>query len=210
MISLSKKFLFIHIPKTGGNSLQNILHKYSEDKIVISAEHHDGKERFEISNTNYNIHKHSTINEYHNEIKKKMFKNLFKFATLRNPWDLMISYYFSPHRNVQDWNREEFINILNAVKTFRDYTVLKNDVDNYFKTLFIRLFKNNQLDFVIRFEHLEEDFGKVCKLIDIPIEKLPTRNKSKREHYSTYYDDELKELVRNKFSYEIKLGQYEF
>lgn len=212
MISINKKFLFVHIPKTGGNSLQNILHKYSEDELIISADHHDGKERFELSNNKYDIHKHSSINNYKEELEKKVFDSLFKFATIRNPWDLMISYYFSPHRKVQEWNREEFVEILKSVKTFTDYTTIKKKDNNSIKTILSKLFykKKSILDFIIRFEYLNEDFSKLCELIDIPFEELPVRNKSKRKHYSFYYDSELIEMVRGKFSYEIKLGQYEF
>ena len=36
MISHKHKFIFVHAPKTAGNSIQNLLQSYSEDIIVIS------------------------------------------------------------------------------------------------------------------------------------------------------------------------------
>jgi len=69
---------------------------------------------------------------------------------------------------------------------------------------------DQDIDFLIRFEHLNEDFQTVCEKLGIPCTPLPQKNASKREHYSTYYDDELIELVGTKFAEEIALGSYEF
>ena len=38
MISHKHKFIFVHAQKTAGNSIQNHLQNYSEDKIVINEE----------------------------------------------------------------------------------------------------------------------------------------------------------------------------
>jgi len=64
------------------------------------------------------------------------------------------------------------------------------------------------IDFLIRFENLNEDFKKACDMLEIPFVELPQRNKSSRGHYTEYYDDELVELVRNRFSDEIKHVNY--
>ena len=57
MLSIKKKFLFIHIPKTAGDSIQNVLKHYSEDEIVCLNHLPDGLERFEVRNKNFSIHK---------------------------------------------------------------------------------------------------------------------------------------------------------
>lgn len=213
MISTSKNFIFVHIPKTGGNSIQNVLKKYSDDKIVITSPNQDGVNRFEVRNNKYNFHKHSTLQDYKNELDPIFFKNAFKIATIRNPWDRLISYYFSPHRNVEVWDRTEFLKMVNEVKSYEKYTNLLDakplkGLRKFFEPKQIRDYA--AIDFKIRFENLEEDFKKLCSYIDVEYEKLAVNNSSMREHYSKYYDDELIEIVRTKFSNEVALGNYQF
>jgi len=64
MISFQKRFLFVHIPKTAGNSIQSVLRDYSEDELVALRGEQDGIERFGLRNPNYKIKKHSTLAEY--------------------------------------------------------------------------------------------------------------------------------------------------
>lgn len=67
-----------------------------------------------------------------------------------------------------------------------------------------------EMDFIMKFENLENDFLTVCKRLGIPEVSLPKLNKSKRKHYSNYYDDELVKLVGNRFWEEVKFGNYKF
>ncbi|MDO6562455.1 sulfotransferase family 2 domain-containing protein [Amphritea sp. 1_MG-2023] len=200
MISIQKKFLFIHVPKTGGNSIQNILKVYSEDDIVVLAKHQDGIERFEVRNKIYDIKKHSILSHYKSVLEPDTYESLFKFATIRNPWEKMISFYFSPHRGVKKWDRNNFIALLNNVAPLRHYVCegaqsIKVD---------------SELDYLIKFENLDEDFGIVCKNLGIPEITLPRRNQSNRRHYSKYYDSELIQLVEDRFKEEIEFGNYSF
>jgi hypothetical protein len=193
MISLKHNFLYVHIPKTAGNSVQNILQQYSEDKVVCVDPHHDGAERFEVRSDRFRIRKHSTLAEYRRELGEKQLAKLFRFCCVRNPWDRAISFYFSPHRGPVTWDRGRFIETVQKMMPSSAYLALEKQRGSPF----------DNVDFVMRFEQLNDDFLKVCERIGIPFTPLPVRNKSERAHYSTYYDPELIELVRDRFNDEV-------
>ena len=203
MISLKHKFLFVHIPKTAGNSIQNILRDYSEDKIVCLGPHQDGIERFEVRSGRFNIHKHTNLREYRAQLGEEVFQGLFKFASIRNPWDRVISYYFSPHRGKVFWDREKFIEFVKSIPPATDYLSL-NGADGLGKYCF------DSIDSYIRFEYLNDDFKRVCKQIGIPFQQLARHNVSTHRKYDSYYDSELVDLVRNLFLQEISYFGYEF
>ena len=115
VISIQKNFLFIHVPKTAGNSIQHILKDYSEDSIVTTARRQDGIERFGVRNDKYHTTKHSPLSQYRKVLEPELYDQLFKFATIRNPWERMISRYFSLHRRVKAWSREDFAQFIDAV-----------------------------------------------------------------------------------------------
>jgi len=200
MISFQKRFLFVHIHKTAGNSIQSILRRYSEDEIVSARAHQDGIERFGVRNPNYQIKKHSTLAEYRAALGEAQFRGLYKFTCVRNPWDRMISLYFSPSRERAQWNRKLFKKLLSNTLSVADHLRLeKDDADPF-----------GNVDCVMRFETLATDFRSVCAELGIHWTPLPNYNPSSREHYSKYYDDELRELVRRRFASEIERFGYTF
>jgi hypothetical protein len=200
MISFQKCFLFVHIPKTAGNSIQSVLRNYSEDQLVALREEQDGIERFGLRNPKYKIKKHSALSEYRDALGDKQFRNLYKFTCVRNPWDRMVSYYFTPTQNPETWDRKKFRGIIAKAVSVADYLRLDKDEKNPFANV----------DYIMRFENLADDFRTVCGRLDIPPAVLAQYNRSNREHYSKYYDDELRELVRTRFAAEIERFGYAF
>lgn len=203
MISIKKKFLFIHVPKTGGNSLQNILREYSEDQIVCRAPHQDGIERFGLRNDRYNIEKHSTLTHYKNVLSAEVYDSLFKFAVIRNPWERIISHYFSPHRGVTVWDRAAFIALVESTPPMRHYICDSTRLDAPRQL-------TADIQYLMKFEDLKNEFQRVCEMIGIPFRPLPIRNQSNRGHYTQYYDEALVDLVRVRFSEEIHFMDYQF
>ena len=214
MISEKNNFLFIHVPKTGGNSLQNILQKFSEDEVVCNNSKHDGVERFEVLSNEYKTKKHSRLWQYKKAIDRDVYERLFKFTVVRNPWDMMVSMYFSPHRGVESWVRADFLKLLKKRPVFRDFVVEMNVKERLFRQVGMATMGKTDLlaniDFVLKFENLQNDFDFLCSKLNIPKSTLPVRNKSKRSHYSHYYDNDLKERVYDKFKEEIDYFGYKF
>ena len=68
----------------------------------------------------------------------------------------------------------------------------------------------DNVDYVMRFETLADDFRRVCAALNIPAKPLPKYNCSRREQYSRYYDDELRALIRERFALEIERFGYVF
>ena len=202
MISLQHKFLYVHIPKTAGNAVQNILRDYSEDKIVCLTPLQDGVERFEVRNDQFKIEKHSTLEDYRRELGEAQLAQLFKFCCVRNPWERAISFFFSPHRGPVEWNRAEFMKLVPKIMPASGFVTLKNSKP---KT---SPFEN--VDYVIRFENLNEDFREVCSRLGIPTQELPVRNKSTRRHFSEYYDPELVDVVYRHFRDDVDHFGYKF
>ncbi len=203
MISLKHNFLFVHIPKTGGNSVQQALRDYADDELVCAAPFQDGVERFGLRNERFNLQKHSRLREYRRELGETLFRRLFKFCCVRNPWERAISFYFSPHRGPMNWSRDTFIGLLQELIPSTAYLELDEPEA-------ARSAPFGNVDFVMRFERLNEDFRRVCDRIDIPFRELPVRNKSRREHFAQYYDAELIGLVAQQFRHEIEYFGYEF
>ena len=202
MLSIKHNFLFIHLPKTGGNSIQSVLHRYSEDNIVCLNELQDGVERFEIRNNFPSIHKHSRLIDYQAVLDPDLFKRLYKFTTIRNPWERLISFYFSPHRRTTEWRRDEFIKLIETIKPLKEMLILHNQHGEFW----------GNVDTILRFENLSEDFEALCKKLELPTEPLPKRNQSlvKEKNYRQFYDQELVSMVHDRFNDEVVFGNYTF
>ncbi|MCH7728592.1 MAG: hypothetical protein IH991_19230 [Planctomycetes bacterium] len=69
------------------------------------------------------------------------------------------------------------------------------------------------LDFLIRYENLQEDYASVCERIGLPLSELPslkTKSRPERRHYSTYYDDRTRELVAKAYHRHVDHFGYRF
>jgi hypothetical protein len=153
------------------------------------------------------------------KIGEDKYKNYFKFAFVRNPWDRLVSEYF--HRKVvppktSEYKHpetfEKFVYMLDS-KIMGDTETRVEAYDSHLETQ-MDFLTNKQgkidLDFVGKFENLDSDFNKVIDTLKIET-YLPHANKSKsRLHYSAYYNDKIKKMVERLYSKDIDTFKYIF
>lgn len=202
MLSSSKHFLFIHVPKTGGNAIQKVLAPFSDDRIVCIAPHHDGVERFEVRSDRLDIQKHSTLCEYSRQLTVEEFGRLFRFSCVRNPWARCVSHFYSPHRGPVEFNEAEFGRFIEtAVQPVEHFWSLSDgDADPAVN-----------LDFIIAFETLDADFEAVRERLGFGGDPLVRRNASRARDFREYFTrPEFVDVVAERFKYEIERFDYMF
>jgi len=193
MISHKYKFIFIHIRKTGGTSIECIFKKN------VGGAFENGR------SVQY---KHENA-----ERMKKLFPEewdkYFKFTIVRNPFDLLVSRYF--------WSRDE-----QHLKSFKERSFSQFLLDVNKNNLPIKwtiptcqydqitIGGKSGMEYIGKFENLQEDFNIICDKIGIPKQQIPHKNKSKHKHYTEYYDDETRQIVAELYAKDIEYFGYEF
>lgn len=203
MLSTSHGFLYIHVPKTAGNSVQSVLAPYACDRIEVVGPHQDGHDRFEVRSDRFATHKHSSLADYHGEYGPTMLAKLFKFTCVRNPWERAVSFWFSPHRGPVTWDRAAFAAFVDTMPPVTAYLSRDRAGNSLAECL-------AGIDFVMRHETLDRDFRVACANIGIPHRELPVRNRSASRPYRDYYDQDMAAQVARRFAEEIDCLGYRF
>jgi hypothetical protein len=195
MISHKLKFIFIHIPKTSGNSLSLFLKYFIDNKVMQRSSLMGKKQGIDIfcEKTKKNI-KHKKITYYKNNYGEKI-NDYFKFTIVRNPYDRILSFYFwHKGKNNQVFDRNEFINFIKNNSSYQH-----KYIDNTFH--------------IIHFENLIDDLKNIkCFKNIVDFNKYPKLNAScnSKINYNKIFDKTLKDLVYNKYKKDFKLFGYAY
>jgi chondroitin 4-sulfotransferase 11 len=209
MVDHKDKFIYIHIPKTGGSSIESALKCEQYSFTRVSSEGNLQVAPW-VSNKWYN--KHDPL------FKKAINDNAFKFAFVRNPFDLMVScfhWWLLPKgknwpqgrfkKEFGDITFPQFIKKTSALY-LNEYSHKKQGQSFWLRDATGAI----KVDFIGRFENIQQDFNTICNEIGIPQIDLPHINKTKHKHYTEYYDDDSREIVADSFAVDIEHFDYKF
>ena len=131
----------------------------------------------------------------------KVWRNYFKFAFDRNPWDRQVSYYHYCFRNRT--KRPPFDRFIES-----DPRARLNNYDIY------SIDGDVAVDFVGRYETLEEDLKRALAQVgidkDVELPRAKGGFRKEQRSYRDYYTPESQRLVGEWYKPEIALLGYEF
>ena len=196
MISHKYKCIFPHNPKTAGTSIENVLK--DNPKIINGGSSH-----------------YSLL--YYKKKYPEQFKEYYKFAFVRNPWDRFYSaynYYKTGGNRQCDQNLLE--KMPQSFKTFcldfceRDGYNWNNRPHFLPQVRFVSLTGESiDVDFLGKFENLKKDYLIIKKKLRLPA-PLPHARQRAHKHYQQCYDDETINLIGEKYAKDIKLLGYTY
>jgi len=170
-------------------------------------------DRFEVRSSDHpRLIKHSTLNDYRKALGLRTLRSAFVFMTIRNPWDRLVSNFFSPHRGEVRWEEKEFQTFVrHRIPSLDQFLALRFRFRVPHVTTAFEFSGERLVDRYLKFESLDKEFAEALKFIDVPQVSLPRRNVGpQRMPYQDCYDDNLKEWVARKHKFEIQLGDYTF
>lgn len=201
IISHSKQFIFLKSPKTASTSTERLLETVCNGEDIIGWRGPPPKPE----GTEY--YNHMNLNQLKEKVTEDDWNTYYKFGNVRNPWDRVVSSYFfrkdvlskNPH-NPTDWQDGE---------SFEQF-VLTRKLPGKLSVFFDGF---TEVDFLIRFENIEEDIQTVSDTLNLNlnIDLLPHTHEGVREKdYKVYYNTETKDFVAQYYAEEIAYLGYTF
>lgn len=195
-------FLFIHVPKAAGTSIAGA---FAHVDLMRAAKAHKDPEKRKkwieakgFPEEVLDLPTHATASQVRDTLGEHAFVELFRFAVVRNPWDVELSWYTynlqtatAPHHQ-----------IVSVYKDFNDY------VRRYLEDHGTLLAPGPQtkyvfdehgallVDQVLRYENLTEEFAGVVENLGLSDVVLDQFNQSYHAPWTEAYDTDTFDLVK--------------
>ena len=192
IMSHREKFFFVHVEKAAGMSMVKFLKRNTSDPLHFKDSRYRGP---------FQGNGGITAQQYIDQFGEDMWNKYYSFCFVRNPWDRLTSWY-------SYWRSDSPSKTSFSQWLFMFADKYHLDQANYFMSKEQKIL----VDFIGKYENLNNDFNIVCDHLGIKSKALPHLNQSKKRksHYSEYYTPETVEYVRELCKKDIELFDYKF
>ena len=208
LISRKHNFIFVHVYKNAGTSIKKALNPFAVTKLrresvrALKQFHLPYPYQWDPAP----FHEHVRAADLSGKLGKNVFDSFFSFAIVRNPWDWQVSLYSSGLKYANQFQPD----IIKDFHNFDEYIRWRCDQEVRYQKDFVLSEDDEQLvDFVGRYENLDQDFEEICSRIGV-CARLPKLNVSNTNDYRKFYNDKTIDLVRIAFAPDIRAFGYDF
>jgi len=209
MIDNARKFIFVHIPKTAGTSIEYSLRN---EWPYTTAETSRGRKHKKLQNYITDI---PSPYIWEKKLRAEIIQNeYFTFSIVRNPWERAVSHYHFFKTTIRrDYGKQKYTN---SFKEFIEHYTDHNNRTGWIKNDFspqldyLTINGNISVDFVGRYERLQQDFNIISGMLGRPLRTLNHIYKSNRAPYVKYYCNETIRMVYRRYEQDIEYFKYRF
>jgi hypothetical protein len=157
---------------------------------------------------------HQTAIQHMQHVGNREYTKYYSFGFVRNPWDRAVSLY---QYCLDTYLADRYKDTIDF-SGFKSFVETSCGTKTPFKNIHMKpqskyLFHGNKqvVDFVGRFENLEQDAQKIFEHIGVsfPSQMLHT-NKTQRDDYQSYYDESTKKIIQSTFAEDIHNFGYQY
>ncbi len=202
IISHKHKLIFIHVPKTGGTTIiSSLYHKLGPRFNGLLSPIHGVM----IGEPIGPLHQHSSVSQLFKHCNydgfiADIFAEYDSFSVVRNPFDVLVSYYHFFKQSDALYVQSPDIAIRARKLGFKEWLMTMDDtmMESRTQTSYVAL--NGVLLIKKIFKY--ENYNEVLAYLDrFGINKVSMRaNSSEHNHYSEYYDSESCAFVLQKYA----------
>lgn len=192
--------VFVHIPKTAGQSIEHVFlgkHglSWNERGPLLLRARRSGRRK----GPDRLAHLYAREYVAHGYLSQEIFASCFKFTTVRNPYGRALSAYRYLSGS-EGFNRRRFERLLERSDTQRHFVPQSEFVTDENGDMLV--------DFVIRFEALQEGFDEVAERVFGEKMLLPRINQSQAAIGPDVLDGELSAAVYRRYERDFDLFRY--
>ncbi len=214
IISRARRFIFVHIPKTGGTALSLALEaRAARDDILIgdTPKARARKRRLAGVASAGRLWKHATLADIDGLVTPDEVATFYTLTLVRNPWDRMVSYYhwlrgqafahpavgLAKLLNFSDFLKNAQIQTALAMWPYPAYMRDAQGVER--ASLYARL------------EHVEDDLAPFEAHLGFRVTPLARQNESRRDRdWRGYYSDADAALIGRLCADDVQRFGYQF